>query len=379
MLQYSPSGGYLAAVHGDRVCVYATLTYTLEATLTGHAEEVTDVAWSRDGFRLATCSQTSVYLWSTDTMQRYGEDTTRTWASAAVLPDPAFHSVLVADAFWGLRYFSTARGGAGVAAAAAHEGAVELHSAPAPGAGAGAAPRLGAGGAARGEDVESLQLVSKGLGAVRRPVSCMVFSQRHGCVVAKMAQLGEGAAGADRTGSGSSMLIVPFPPCNDVALEATPHRAAVRAVAVDAGGDIVFSCDASGIVLMHALVSRTPPLTPEAQVGAAVPSHTAVPATSGSTMLDARVGQPPTACAPVRHHVSSCVITMHALNHPVRHVNLCEQAVQRLINLCEQAVRSPPRGCFRAVTLLEKTMEVFCWLHAAHRYHACMFGCGLLS
>lgn len=291
MLRYSPSGGYLAAVHGDRVAVYASLTYTLEATLTGHAEEVTDVAWSRDGLRLATCSQTSVYLWSTDTMQRYGEDTTRTWASAAVLPDPAFHSVLVADAFTGLRYFSTARGGASVAAAAAREGAVELHSAPARSAGGGGALRRAAGGAARGEDVESLQLMSKGLTSVRRPVSCMVFSQRHGCVVAKMAQLGEGAAGTDCASAGSSMLIVPFPPCNDVALEAAPHRAAVRAVAVDAGGDIVFSSDASGVVIMHALVSRAPPLTPEAQVTAALPPHIAVPSTPWSAMHRIRAGE----------------------------------------------------------------------------------------
>lgn len=285
MLRYSPSGGYLAAVHGDRVFVYATLTYTLEATLTGHAEEVTDLAWSRDGARLATCSQTSVYLWSMDTMARYEEDTTRTWASGAVLPDPAFHSVLVADAFWGLRYFSTGRGGADVATAAAHEGAVEVHSTPVPAGGGGGVPagrvmctvgasgRLGTappaergtGRPGHGGDVESMQLVSKGLGGVRRPVSCMVFSPRHGCVVAKMAQPGEGA-GVEGVGGGSSMLIVPFPPCNDVALEATPHRAAVGAVAIDSGGDVVFSCDSSGIVLMHALVTRSPPLTPEAQV-----------------------------------------------------------------------------------------------------------------
>lgn len=287
MLRYSPSGGLLAATHGDRVFVYATLTYTLEASLTGHAEEVTDLAWSRDGFRLATCSQTSVYLWSMDTMQRYEEDTTRTWASAAVLPDPSFHSVLVADAFCGMRCFATARGGDSVAAAAAHEGAVELQSVAAAAAGGPASAvrgprgsiagaRLGAAGAALAErgggrgtralDVESMRLVSKGLTGVRRPVSCMVFSPRHQCMVAKMTRPGE----VDASGAGasmvSSMLIAPFPPCNDVALEADPHRAAVAAVAVDAGGDIVFSCDSAGIVLMHALVSRTPPLTPEAQV-----------------------------------------------------------------------------------------------------------------
>eukprot|EP00892_Ulva_mutabilis_P006187 jgi/Ulvmu1/3940/UM018_0163.1 len=282
-LRYSPSGGYLAAVHADRVYVYATLTYTLEATLTGHADEVSDIAWSRDGFRLATCSQTSVYLWSMDTMQRYEEDTTRTWANGAVLPDPAFHSVLVADAFWGLRCFATARGGTGVAEAAAHEGAVEIATPAAAAAGAAPPPPRGARASAagsrhgtsagalqerssraRGADVESMQLVSKGLGGVRRPVSCMEFSPRHQCVVAKMTHPGEASsAGASMV---SSMLLVPFPPCNDVAMEAEPHRAAVAAVAMDASGDIVFSCDTAGIVLMHALVSRSPPLTPESQV-----------------------------------------------------------------------------------------------------------------
>ena len=62
------------------------------------------------------------------------------------------------------------------------------------------------------------------------------------------------------------MRIFPFPPCNDVALEATPHRGPISALAVDAGGDLVFTADVSGMILIQVLVPRTGPITPEQQV-----------------------------------------------------------------------------------------------------------------
>lgn len=64
----------------------------------------------------------------------------------------------------------------------------------------------------------------------------------------------------------SAVRLFPFPPCNDVALEATPHLGPISALAVDAGGDLVFTADGSGMILIQVLVPRTGPITPEQQV-----------------------------------------------------------------------------------------------------------------
>jgi hypothetical protein len=89
------------------------------------------------------------------------------------------------------------------------------------------------------------------------------LSQRHACVFATVGS--EGGDGLAVGGDGR-VRILPFPPCNNAALEATPHRGPISAAAVDACGDLVFTCDGSGLVLMYALVSRAAPLTPERQV-----------------------------------------------------------------------------------------------------------------
>lgn len=101
------------------------------------------------------------------------------------------------------------------------------------------------------------------LSAAQAAGTVQVLSQRHSCVFATV-----GSEGSDDrvVGGDGRVRLIPWPPCNDVALEATPHRRPISAAAVDAGGDLVFTSDGAGIVLMYALVTRSPPLTPERQV-----------------------------------------------------------------------------------------------------------------
>jgi WD40 repeat protein len=80
----------LAAVRKERVYIYASLTYTLVATLAAHAEAVSNIAWSADGFHLATACHAAVYIWDMGTFSRVAEDTTRSWSNDAILPHPAF-------------------------------------------------------------------------------------------------------------------------------------------------------------------------------------------------------------------------------------------------------------------------------------------------
>ena len=85
---------------------------------------------------------------------------------------------------------------------------------------------------------------------VRRTLGRIVISETHACVVAA-----EGAAhgAADSTGV---LRLQPFPPFGDVSQRLQAHSATITDVAIDAKGGFVYTCDASGVVLVHALVPR---------------------------------------------------------------------------------------------------------------------------
>ena len=116
----------LAAVRKEKILIYTSLRYNLVATLSGHADAVCDVSWSDNGFLLATACLSSVYLWRMDTFTRIEEDTTRTWSNSSILPEASFRSMMVADAFYGVRHFATTRSTPQDADVARHGGAVEI-------------------------------------------------------------------------------------------------------------------------------------------------------------------------------------------------------------------------------------------------------------
>ena len=70
IISYSRRGGLVACVRRNVVLVYVTGTYALAATLRGHPEEVADVQWSEDGFRLVTVCRAAVYSWSMETYSK---------------------------------------------------------------------------------------------------------------------------------------------------------------------------------------------------------------------------------------------------------------------------------------------------------------------
>lgn len=51
-----------------------------------------------------------------------------------------------------------------------------------------------------------------------------------------------------------------------MALEATPHCGPITGLAVDSGGDLVFTVDSAGMILIQVLVARTGQITPEQEV-----------------------------------------------------------------------------------------------------------------
>lgn len=208
MLQYNPSGSMLAAVRKEKVLIYTSLMYALVATLVGHADAVCDVAWSDNGFLLATACHSSIYLWRMDSFSRIEEDTTRTWSNASILPEASFRSMIVADAFYGVRHFATTRSTQQDVDAARHGGAVEVAELASSTAVAGAGTAAGgadggicsvtisrgaamqpstgdmkgfadgraAGGGGKVE-IPSLQLLARGLQGIRRPLTRMVCLQ----------------------------------------------------------------------------------------------------------------------------------------------------------------------------------------------------------
>jgi hypothetical protein len=137
-----------------------------------------------------------------DTFARVEEDTTRTWSNVSILPEESFRSLMVGDSFYGVRHFATTRSTQQDVDAARHSGAVELtelaSTIAAGGVGASGRGfdgafnmtfarggimqpnaeskgkmdgRIAAGG--KGE-IPSLQLVSRGLQHIRRPLKRMV-------------------------------------------------------------------------------------------------------------------------------------------------------------------------------------------------------------
>lgn len=192
----------LAAVRKEKILIYTSLTYALVATLGGHADDVCDVAWSDNGFLLATACHSSIYLWRMDTFAKFEEDTTRTWSNASILPEASFRSMMVADSFYGVRHFATTRSTQKDADSARHGGAVEVtelvSSTTAAGGGAagggadgpGSTMSRGAtmqsntsdmkgfsdgrGGGGGKVEIPSLQLLARGLQGIRRPLARMV-------------------------------------------------------------------------------------------------------------------------------------------------------------------------------------------------------------
>jgi hypothetical protein len=63
-----------------------------------------------------------------------------------------------------------------------------------------------------------------------------------------------------------AVRLFPFPACNNVALETTPHRGPISTLAVDAGGDLVFTADGTGMILIQVLVRRAESITSDEQV-----------------------------------------------------------------------------------------------------------------
>lgn len=81
----------------------------------------------------------------------------------------------------------------------------------------------------------------------------LALSEARNCLVAAVA-----AAAGDAAATGTLRLI-PWLPQDDAMQEARPHCAHITGLAVDARGGLVFSCDASGVVIVSALLPRLKP------------------------------------------------------------------------------------------------------------------------
>lgn len=85
---------------------------------------------------------------------------------------------------------------------------------------------------------------------VRRTLGRVAISEAHACVVAA-----EGTAHGAAVSTGV-LRLQPFPPFGDVSQRLQAHSAAVTDLAIEPKGGLVYTCDASGVVLVHAFVQR---------------------------------------------------------------------------------------------------------------------------
>lgn len=87
---FSNGGNLFAAVHGNVIQIYSTITFENVANLKGHNGKVKSIVWSADDSKLVSCGlDGAVYEWETYTGKRVGESVLKSchYTGVAVTPD----------------------------------------------------------------------------------------------------------------------------------------------------------------------------------------------------------------------------------------------------------------------------------------------------
>ncbi|KAL4237175.1 Cilia- and flagella-associated protein 57 [Mactra antiquata] len=87
---FSNGGNLFAAVHGNVIQIYSTITFENVANLKGHNGKVKSIVWSSDDSKIVSCGlDGAVYEWETYTGKRVGESVLKSchYTGVAVTPD----------------------------------------------------------------------------------------------------------------------------------------------------------------------------------------------------------------------------------------------------------------------------------------------------
>lgn len=87
---FSNGGNLFAAVHGNVIQIYSTITFENVANLKGHNGKVKSLVWSSDDSKIVSCGlDGAVYEWETFTGKRVGESVLKSchYTGVAVTPD----------------------------------------------------------------------------------------------------------------------------------------------------------------------------------------------------------------------------------------------------------------------------------------------------
>jgi len=87
---FSNGGNLFAAVHGNVIQIYSTITFENVANLKGHNGKVKSLVWSSDDSKIVSCGlDGAVYEWETYTGKRVGESVLKSchYTGVAVTPD----------------------------------------------------------------------------------------------------------------------------------------------------------------------------------------------------------------------------------------------------------------------------------------------------
>lgn len=87
---FSNGGNLFAAVHGNVIQIYSTITFENVANLKGHNGKVKSIVWSADDSKIVSCGlDGAVYEWETFTGKRVGESVLKSchYTGVAVTPD----------------------------------------------------------------------------------------------------------------------------------------------------------------------------------------------------------------------------------------------------------------------------------------------------
>jgi len=87
---FSNGGNLFAAVHGNVIQIYSTITFENVANLKGHNGKVKSLVWSADDSKIVSCGlDGAVYEWESYTGKRVGESVLKScqYTGVAVTPD----------------------------------------------------------------------------------------------------------------------------------------------------------------------------------------------------------------------------------------------------------------------------------------------------